>query len=205
MREDAASAAEGSTLVVEHEQQDHISWSPVALVEKWDQDQVDWVIGKSGIAVPDGTLLGKYLEPYEIVEAKGNLLTTAGLTRITSLITAGGGQGATNTSARTGVGNSATAATVGQTDLQASSGSSNRQFNVMDATFPSVSAGVITFKSTFASGEANFVWNEWCIDIGTPTVSAGTTVNACMLNRKVESLGTKSSGSWALTTTITLA
>ena len=75
----------------------------------------------------------------------------------------------------------------------------------MDATFPTTSNGVITFKSTYASGEANFVWNEWCVDIGTPTVTDGTTVNALMLNRKVASLGTKASGSWVLTATITLA
>jgi hypothetical protein len=186
---------------------DFIKWNPIATVEKYDADQVEWVARQSGIAVPTSVEFAEYgLVPYETVVSVGNLLTTAGLNRITSLIIAGGGQGATNTSSRLGVGNSNTAEAVGQTDLQAAAGSANRQFKVMDATFPTQSNGVLTFKSTFASGEANFQWQEWGVDIGTPTVSDGTTVNALLLNRKVQALGTKTSaGSWVLTATITLS
>jgi hypothetical protein len=77
----------------------------------------------------------------------------------------------------------------------------------MDATFPSTSAGVITFKSTFASADGNYAWNEWGIDIGTPTVTSSATVAACLLNHKTSAaLGTKTAGSsWAFTATITLA
>lgn len=186
---------------------DSIKWNPVATVEKYDAEQVEWVARKSGLAVPTSVQFAEYgLVPYETVVSVGNLLTTAGLARISSLIQAAGGQGATNTSSRLGVGNSATAEAVGQTDLQAAAGSANRQFKVMDATFPSFVNGVQTFKSTFATGEANFVWNEWGVDIGAPTVADGTTVNALLLNRKVQSLGTKTSaGSWVLTATITLS
>lgn len=185
---------------------DSIRWQPVAKVEKWDADQLAYVQRRSGILAPSGDVLASYVAPYETIEIPGNLLTTAGLNRITSLIIAGGGQAATNTSARLGVGNSTTAATVGQTDLQAAAGSANRQFKIMDATYPTQSNGVLTFKSTFPTTEANFAWQEWCVDIGTPTVTDGTTVNALMLNRKVESLGTKTSaGTWALTATITIS
>lgn len=185
---------------------DSIRWQPVARVEKWDADQLAYVQRRTGILAPSGDKLAAYVAPYETVEAVGNLLTTAGLNRITSLIIAGGGQAATNTSARLGVGNSATAAAVGQTDLQAAAGAANRQFNVMDATYPTQANGVLTFKSTFATGDANFAWAEWCVDVGTPTVVNGTVVSALMLNRKVESLGTKTSaGTWALTATITLS
>lgn len=185
---------------------DSISWRPVALVEKWDADQLAFVQRRTGILTPCSDVLSAHVAPYEVVEVAGNLLTTAGLNRITSLIIAGGGQAATNTSARLGVGNSTTAAAVGQTDLQAAAGAGNRQFKVMDATYPQQSNGVLTFKSTFATGDANFAWEEWCVDIGTPTVADGTTVNALMLNRKVQSLGTKTSaGTWALTATITLS
>lgn len=185
---------------------DSIRWQPHALVEKWDADQLAFVQRRTGILVPSGDVLAAHVDPYEVLEVAGNLLTTAGLNRITSLIIAGGGQAATNTSARLGVGNSTTAAAVGQTDLQASAGASNRQFKIMDATYPTQSNGVLTFKSTFPTTEANFAWEEWCVDIGTPTVADGTTVNALMLNRKVQSLGTKTSaGTWALTATITLS
>ena len=45
----------------------------------------------------------------------------------------------------------------------------------------------VTFKSTFGSSEANFVWNEWGVF---NAMSGGV-----MLSRKVESMGEKVSGS----------
>ncbi len=54
---------------------DSMLWRPVLKVEKYHGDDLT-------------------AAPYEVLERAGNLLTTAGLTRITSLITAGGGQGA---------------------------------------------------------------------------------------------------------------
>lgn len=166
---------------------DSILWRPVLTVEKFHGDDLS-------------------VAPYEVVVAPGNLLTTAGLNRLTSLLIAAGGQGLTNTATRIGVGNSATAEAVGQTDLQAAAGSSNRFFMTMDATYPQQSNGVVTAKATFATTDANFVWAEWCLDIGTPTVTSGTTVNANMLNRKVQALGTKTSaGTWVATATITIS
>lgn len=184
-----------------------IKWNPTYRVEKWDDEQTEWVARKSGIAAPSAaefSALG--VKPIDVVKGEGNLLTTAGLTRLTALLTATGStQALTNTSARIGVGNSSTAANVADTDLGASSGSSNRYFQPMDATYPSVSAGVVTLKSTFGTSDGNFAWEEWGIDIGTPTVAGGTTVGACLLNHKIASLGTKSSGSWAFTVTVTFS
>lgn len=185
---------------------DTILWRPIATVEKYDDEQTAYAARALDVLRPvarDFEHLG--IKPYETVVAPGNLLTTAGLNRITSLIIAAGGQGATNTATRLGVGNSSTAAAVGQTDLQAAAGSANRWFQVMDATFPTQANGLLTFKSTFATGDGNFAWAEWAVDIGAPTVTSGNTVNALMLNRAVQSLGTKVSGSWVLTATITLS
>jgi hypothetical protein len=185
---------------------DGITWRAHATVEKWDGDQVAYVTGKTGILAPSGGLLASHVDAYEVVESPGNILTTAGLTRLTSLLTAGGGQALTATSTRLGVGNGSTGVTVADTDLSAAAGSANRWFMPMDATYPSVSAGVLTAKATWAAADGNFVWAEWCIDVGAPTVTAGATVNACMFNRKVAALGTKISPAvWALTTTITIA
>lgn len=202
---DHSTALDAATVSAEMPAADHLSWRPFALVEKWDEDQVQWVRNRTGILEPSGDMLAAHVAPAELAEARGNLLTTAGLNRLTSLLIAAGGTALTNTTARLGVGNSSTAAAVGQTDLQAAAGSGNRQFKVMDATYPQQSNGVVTAKSTFATGEANFAWQEWGLDIGTATVTDGTTVNALLLNRKVESLGTKVSGSWALTVTITIS
>lgn len=178
---------------LERSRSDGKRWSVYGIVEKFHGDRsmdADYR-ARHGIGSPE-----------EYAECFGNLLVNNGLTRITSLIIAGGGQGWTNTATRLGVGDSSAAATVGQTDLQAST---NKYWMTMDATYPSVSVGVITVKATFGTGVGNFAWNEWAVDVGTPTVAAGASVNT-MMNRKVASLGTKTAAaSWVFTVTITIA
>lgn len=99
-----------------------------------------------------------------------------------------------NAAAHIGVGDSTTAFAAAQTDLQAAS---NKLRKAMDATFPTRATNVLTFKSTFATGDANFAWQEWAVFNAS---TAGT-----MFNRKVESLGTKTSAqSWAFTVTLTV-
>lgn len=101
-----------------------------------------------------------------------------------------------NANSSIGVGDSTTAFAATQTDLQAAS---NKLRKAMDATYPQVAANVLTFRSTFGTSDANFAWQEWAV-FNTTSASGGT-----MLNRKVESLGTKTSAqSWQLTVTITL-
>lgn len=207
---DLASGLDGASVSAGLVAADSIRWTPTIRVDKFDDDQVEWVRTRLDAPTafqPCGAALLRHVDPYETVEHVGNLLTTAGLNRLTSLLIGAGGQALTNTASRIGVGNSSTAAAVGQTDLQAAAGSSNRQFKVMDATYPQQSNGVVTLRSTFATGEANFAWAEVGTDIGTPTVTDGTTVNAVLLNRFLPSpgLGTKASGSWVLTETITIA
>jgi hypothetical protein len=202
---DIARGADAATVAAELRSHDSIRWRPTIRVEKYDDETVARVAHNARMAVPDGLTLARFGKPFDVVEAAGNLLTTAGLNRLTSLLIAAGGQGLTNTASRLGVGNSATAEAVGQTDLQAAAGSTNRWFQIMDATFPTQANGVVTAKSTYATGDGNFVWAEWALDIGTPTVTSGNTVNAVMLNRKVQALGTKASGSWVLTATLTIS
>lgn len=184
---------------------DTLTWRAQARVEKWNEDQVAWVRTRTGILKPSGDLLAEYVKP-EVVEAAGNLLTTAGLTRLTSLLTGGGGQAATSTATRLGVGDGTTAAAIGDTDLSAASGSSHRYFQVMDATYPTVGGGTITCKASYDGSTANFQWAEWAIDIGSPGVSGGAIVNTCLLNHKTSAaLGTKSGGTWALTGSISIS
>lgn len=106
-----------------------------------------------------------------------------------------GGSGAYNSAnARLGVGDSNTATTAVMTDLQAAS---NKLRKAMDATFPSRSGQVLSYRSTFGSTDANFAWQEAAIF---NHASAGE-----MLCRGVQSMGTKASGTiWVLTYTITL-
>lgn len=98
-----------------------------------------------------------------------------------------------NANSYIGVGDSSTAFAAGQTDLVAAT---NKFRKAMDATYPTRATNVLTFRSTFATGDALFAWNEWGVFNG---ASGGT-----MLNRKVESLGTKTNTqTWQFTVTLT--
>ena len=143
-------------------------------------------------------------QPYEVNDVPGNLLTTAGIGRIATLLTAGTGNLISSTTARVGVGNGAGTAAIGDTDLSASAGSANRWFQTCTVTTPS---NVLTFAATFGSSDGNFAWNEFGIDIGTATVTSGNTVNAVLLNHKTSiAQGTKASGqTWTATATVTFS
>lgn len=183
------------------------TWSVQWGVHKFDQDATSWLTRKLGHDPLFADFMAAGIDPYEVGTVERNLLTTAGLGRITSLITGAGGQALTNTSGRIGVGNGAGTAAIGDTDLSASAGAANRYFQPFDATYPTTSAGTITAFATFASANGNFAWTEFGIDIGTPTVSGGATVNAVLLNHKTAiAQGTKVAGqSWTAQATITIA
>jgi hypothetical protein len=101
-----------------------------------------------------------------------------------------------NANAHIGVGGGAGATggfAASQTDLQGAS----KTRKAMDATYPQRSTNVLTFRSTFGTGDANYTWDEWAVF---NAAAAGV-----MMNRKVEALGTKtSSATWQLTVTVTL-
>lgn len=179
-------------------------------IDRWDADQTAWVQRRSGLVSPTSSDFARHkVQPYDTSEVHGNLITTAGLTRLTSLLTAAGGQAITNTSARIGVGNATSpAAAVGDTNLSAAAGSANRWFQIMDASFPQTSGGVLTLKSTVASADGNFAWNEFGIDIKTtPPATSGATVNETLFNHKTSiAQGTKVAGqTWAATATVTFS
>ena len=128
---------------------------------------------------------------------RGNLLLNEGINELWTLL---GGTGATkfdNTNAYIGVGDSATAADATQTGLQAAT---NKLYKAMDTSYPTYgSSQKVTHRSTFGTSDANWVWNEI-------TVANGNSDAAKNLNRKVQSMGTKASGtSWVATQEITLS
>lgn len=133
-------------------------------------------------------------QPYETRVIEGNILTNAGIQVLLDLFIGAAGTTFSNANARIGVGDSSTAAAASQTDLQAAT---NKLRKGMEATFPSRSGQTLTFKASFATGEANFAWNEWAVF---NAAAAGA-----MINRKVESLGTKASGTWTLEVAITIS
>jgi hypothetical protein len=182
-------------------------WTVKAHVDKYSPDQTSWVSKHLPHQRPQKKIFDLFgMTPEDGSAQDGNLLTTAGLTRLMSLLNGAGGQALTNTAVRLGTGNGGGTAAVGDTDLSAAAGSTNRWFQVMDATFPSVAANVLTARGTFASADGNYAWSEWGLDVGTPTVTSGNTVAALLFNHKTAAaLGTKTAGSsWVLTVTITI-
>lgn len=180
---------------------DTVRWIAKIRLDKYEGD---WTPAQIAAGEADDAL-------YETIEREGNLLVIGGVSvQWQTLIgngTATAGQGLTyfnNANAAIGVGDSTTAAADTQTDLQAAT---NKVRKAMDATYPqhtdttgTAGSKTITFKSTFATTDANWAWQEWGI-FNSPTAATGR-----MLNRKVESLGTKtSSATWALTVSIALA
>lgn len=200
---------------------DTIEWGVLARVEKFDASDIKqyrkrgrieralFQEDENGIRVARAHLVRVGIKPYEVVESVGNLLTTAGVTRVWNLT---GNQGATqaydNTHTRIGVGNTANAAgteAAADTDMAGAS----KYYNLVDSGAgvggPIITTNQLKYVSTFATGNGNFAWNEWGIDNGT---AGGATVTAPLLNHKIVSggLGTKtSSASWAFTVTVTLS
>jgi hypothetical protein len=212
--------------VLDERRHEGLNWMAYARVERFSVDQTRWAEQRLATGFPQlaiapaglrqgrlAELLRSTGEPEDgIAEASGNLLVTVGLARITNLITGGGGQAFNNAQGTCGVGNVSTAAAVGDTTLGANGASA--YYQGLDATFPSTSNGVINAQSTFASGNANFAWNEWCWATGvgsiTPGASSGsiygTGASFTMLNHKIASLGTKGSGAaWVFSTSTTLS
>jgi len=131
--------------------------------------------------------------PYEVIEGEGNCLLNTGIDEMWDLITGGSANHFSNSDAQVGVGDSTTTANATQTDLQAAT---NKTYKGMESGYPTSTDQKATFKASFGDSEANYAWNEWVVKQS----SSGK-----CLNRKVESLGTKSSGTWTLEVSINLS
>lgn len=191
---------------------DAIHWRAFARVDKYSDDQVAWARNRLAGLEPEGRHLHAFFAAPEdgYAEADGNLLVTVGLSLMTNLLIGGTTSGSIkNAQAICGVGATSTAANIADTALGADGGSA--YYQQADSTYPSRSSGVITMVSTFTTGNANFAWAEWCwASCTSGTITAGATLasvatGVVMWNHKIQSLGTKSSGSWVLTSTVTIS
>jgi hypothetical protein len=146
------------------------------------------------------------LEPDEIEFVEGNLLLNEGIGRVWDLAIAAGGTAFNNANAFIGVGDTATAEAASQTELLATQNAANRFYKGMVASYPQRTNQTVDWRSDFTSTEANFAWQEWTIAAGATTASgSGFLVGTINLNRKVQSLGTKTTGTWTMTGSVTLA
>lgn len=132
-------------------------------------------------------------EPYEILEFEGNCLLNEGINEIWKLLMGESANHFDAANSQIGVGDGTAAEDPTQTDLQGL----NTAYKGMDTGYPSISGNTITFKATFSETEANFAWEEITVK------HASSAIN---LNRKVQNMGTKASGTiWTATLEITLS
>jgi hypothetical protein len=180
-------------------------------VQRWDEEQTTWVerqVRDSGKFRPGADLVPSVFRyfrvpPYSVtVDHDCNMILQAGWVALlggiagTSITTKWGA-----TVGRIGVGDSATAASYAQTDLQAST---NKYYQLVSSA-PTIATGsspaTLTFSAVFASGNGNFAWQEFVSDEGTAS-NTGPVVATC-LNRGVSAQGTKAAGqTWTATETI---
>jgi hypothetical protein len=230
-----AQLAQGRDLAVAGRQAlEQLSWQFDWRCEKWDQDKVEFVLGRmehdgrleNGMVLhnlsgrelwlprsegcPSDFLREYGMDPDEITVVEGNLLVNEGIQLLIDLLIGSSSNTYNNANSFCGVGDTATAEAATQTELLATQNAANRFYKGMVASYPqrpgSNGAQSADWRSDFTSGEANFVWNEWTIARGATTASgSGFLVGTVNLNRKVQSLGTKTTGTWTLTGTVTVS
>ena len=222
MHQDGGRGSDGASVGVALEAHDGLRLTTNWLIEKWSEDAVDWARDKlrsmqrshvqDGVKIVHGLIVPNFKRIEEAITSPifrefgvqpdlgiefvpGNLFLNEGIQELWDLAIAAGGTTAyNNANAEIGVGDSTTAEAATQTDLQAAT---NKLFKAMVATYPQRTNQTVDFRSDFTSAEANYAWQEW-------SVRNGNTRNK-NLNRKVQSLGTKATGTWTITASLTIA
>lgn len=194
---------------------DGIKWSPHARIEKYSPEVVEELTRILGYEPTSHDFARFSADPESVTEVDGNILVSTGISNITNLIIGGGGQALTNARSICGVGATATAEVIGNTAL--GSDGASAYYQGFDATYPTrttvtATNDTLNVVATFASGNANFAWNEWCWATSTAgTITPGATLTSVatgtqLVNRKTASMGTKASGaSWVFTTTVKIS
>ncbi len=185
------------------------AFAPAEEKAKW---RAHWSIKKflgdyPGMAAEEIEAAG--VVPYEVLEIDGNCLLNDGINAI--ILPAVVGSLATplnGTDGCMGVGDSSTAAGPTQTGLVAGT---NHLWVLLSATPTVGSSQQLVASATFSSAQANWVWNEICVGVTStpaslPANSAAPPATAHVLNRLVQNLGTKASGTtWTGQLTVTLS
>lgn len=158
---------------------EHTQWRITWQVEKW-ADTARKLAG---------------FEPDEVAIETQNIILDSGANEILKLISGTGGTVYSNANSYIYVGTDNTAENAAQVGVLATG--SNRAHAAMDSAYPVVNGRQVIYRASFGDNSANFQWNE-------ASIVNGTGPNAVAMNRKVVSLGTKTTGTWTLQITISL-
>jgi hypothetical protein len=183
-------------------------------VDKWDVDQISWIQRKDYDdrrmllrgQEPDALVFMAYrCLPFEtFIEEDCNLIVDAGWQMLMNGIAGSAVTKFASGTGRIGGGITGTAAAYTNTDLLATTGAANRQWEVLNAvpTVGSTHTAGLVVAATFPTTDGNFAWAEFGLDSGT-TAGTGASV-AVFFSRGVASPGTKTSAqTWNATITYT--
>ncbi len=123
-----------------------------------------------------------------------NLLTNTGGQLLIDLLMGAGGTAMNNANTNIGVGNGTTAVNASHTDLQGAS----KLRKAMQATYPSRSGQIMTMVSIFATGDANWSWEEIA---AFNAAAAGTMFNRALVTApftKTSALSITATLTWTL-------
>lgn len=160
---------------------EHTQWRVQWKVEKW-LDSAKHILG---------------FAPDEVCVDTQNIILDSGANEMLNLIAGTGGTAYSAANTYIYVGSDSSMENAAQVGILATS--PNRAAAKVDSGFPQVNGRQVEYRATFTENEANFAWNEVSIVNG-PT----TATNAVAMNRKVVSMGTKVTGTWAVSITISL-
>lgn len=182
------------------------------MVRRWDAEQTAWALDRMRhrladsqlrwVPEPTAEVFDHYgVRPYsETLDENCNNVLSAGW----ALLLAVAGRSAiifSSTIGRIGIGDSSTAVSFTQTDLQASTNKTYVLCGVAPTIQTATSPASWVFTASFGSSNANYAWQEFITDQGTAT-NTGPVVATC-LNRGVSAQGTKASGqTWSVTETL---
>jgi hypothetical protein len=170
----------------------HIVGPKDAALEQAEAAGLQVLVGRYSVEKYDGEVSPERL--YEVVECPPNLFLTAGVTRLWDLVTGASSVHIDSSNARLCVGDSATAATVSDSDLL---GTNKLRKGVQSS--PVVSGRQVTFAAQFNTGDANFPWLE--VGVAWATSGANTLLSRSAI--AAPGLGTKvNTAVWVLNWTL---
>lgn len=133
--------------------------------------------------------------PDETAVETQNIILDTGANEMLKLITGTGGTAFSAANSYLYVGTDSTAENAAQTGIIATG--NNRAYATLDSGYPTVTGRQMVYRASFGDDQANFAWNE-------ASIANGIGTNAVSMNRKVSSLGTKTTGTWTLQISISL-
>lgn len=134
-------------------------------------------------------------EPDEIAYAGQNIILDSGANEMLKLISGTGGTAYSSANTYIYVGTNTTAENAAQSGVLATG--SNRAYAKLDSGYPVVNGRQVIYRASFGDSSANFTWNE-------SSIVNGVSTSAVAMNRKMQNLGTKNTGTWTIQITVSL-